>query len=319
MKSKGMLLAIVGWALVAAPGAHAANGPEVGANVGAMVPLSKFKDTVGGGAGATVGFYGGYRWDLTEALKISLIGQPQFTFAPGTEVTRNGATYGGGFGSMVIFTAGPKLTFQSGPVETYVSTQGGYYHDLTGMNDDTGGGFNAGGGVNYRLNDLTSVGLFGRYDYTTMNAAPWTTNTRQFVLAGIGVNHTFPVPQVAVAAPPPPVKRKIILRGVHFDFDKSNIRSDARPILDAAIATLKDDPNVRVAVEGYTDSTGSEEYNLGLSQRRAQAVVDYLVDGGIARSRLESKGMGESDPVASNDTEDGRAQNRRVELRVLGQ
>lgn len=315
MKLKGLLLTAAILSFVVAPAAHA-DGPEVGANVGAMIPLSKFKDTIDGDVGATVGFYGGYRWDLTEALKLSLIGQPQFTFAPGTERFNNGTRFGGGFGSMAIFTGGPKLTVVTGPVETYFTTQGGFYTDLTGANDDTGGGFNAGGGISYLINELTSVGLWARYDYSTMDATPTTTNTRQWILAGIGVNHTFPVPQVAVATAAP-VKRKMVLRGVNFDFDKSNIRSDARPILDAAIATLKDDPSVRVAVEGYTDSIGTEAYNQGLSQRRAQSVVDYLVAGGIARDRLQPVGMGESNPVASNDTEDGRAQNRRVELRVL--
>jgi len=315
-KSASLVAALM--SMIVVPAAHAADGPEVGANVGAIISLSKFRDTIDGNTGATVGFYGGYRWDLTEALKISLIGQPQFTFAPGTERFNDGVAFGGGFGSMVIFTGGPKLTYLTGPVETFFSVQGGFYHDLTGANSDTGGGANAGGGVYYRLDDLTSVGIWGRYDWSTMDANPETTNDRQFVLAGIGVNHTFPVPQVAMAAPPP-MKRKIVLRGVHFDFDKSNIRADARPILDAAIATLQEDPNVRVTVEGHTDSIGTEEYNMGLSQRRADSVVDYLVAGGIARSRLTAVGMGESDPVASNDTDDGRAQNRRVELRVVGE
>ena len=317
MRFKSTLLATALLSMVVVPAAYAANGPEVGANVGAMIPLSKFKDTVDGDVGTTVGFYGGYRWDLTEALKLSLIAQPQFTFAPGTEKFNDGVAFGGGFGSMVIFTGGPKLTLVTGPVETYFTTQGGFYKDLTGANDDTGGGFNAGGGVHYRIDDLTSVGVFARYDYSTLDASPTTSNTRQFVLAGLAVNHTFPVPQVAVAAPPAP-RRKIVLRGVHFDFDKSDIRTDARPVLDAAIAALKQDPSSRVAVEGYTDSVGSDAYNMGLSQRRAEAVVEYMVAGGIARSRLEPVGKGESDPVATNDTEDGRAQNRRVELRVLG-
>jgi len=70
-------------------------------------------------------------------------------------------------------------------------------------------------------------------------------------------------------------------------------------------------------VGGHTDSYGTEEYNMGLSVRRARAVADYLVAGGIDRSRLRVEGYGETQPVASNDTEDGRAQNRRVELSVI--
>src|SRR6185369_8732474 len=114
----------------------------------------------------------------------------------------------------------------------------------------------------------------------------------------------------------PAVKQKLVLRGVTFDFDKASLRPDARPVLDEAIATLKQHADVDVSVDGYTDSTGSESYNLALSQRRARTVADYLGKGGIAATRLQVKGFGEANPVASNDTEDGRAQNRRVELKI---
>ena len=109
-----------------------------------------------------------------------------------------------------------------------------------------------------------------------------------------------------------------MLRGVNFDFDKSAIRSDAAVILDEAVEILGEDRGVDVMVDGHTDAIGSDEYNLRLSLRRAQAVLDYLVRHGIERDRLESRGFGESRPVASNETEEGRAQNRRVELRVVG-
>jgi len=112
------------------------------------------------------------------------------------------------------------------------------------------------------------------------------------------------------------VKRKIVLRGVHFDFDKATIRPDARPVLDEAIGALKQAGNVTIITEGHTDSVGSPEYNQRLSERRARAVRDYMVSGGIAPTRIEAVGMGESKPVATNDTAEGRAENRRVELRV---
>jgi len=125
-----------------------------------------------------------------------------------------------------------------------------------------------------------------------------------------------------VAAPPPPppppvTKKKIVLRGVHFDFNKSNIRRDAAPILDEAAMTLKENPGIHVSVEGHTDGVGSVAYNLRLSDRRAESVKRYLVGKGVASDRLTTKGWGKSKPVASNDTADGRAQNRRVELVVL--
>src|SRR5262245_45278266 len=111
-------------------------------------------------------------------------------------------------------------------------------------------------------------------------------------------------------------KKQIVLRGINFDFDKSNIKPEAEPVLDAAVEVLKENPGVNVRVAGYTDSTGPEGYNQGLSERRAKSVKDYLVAHGIEASRLTAVGFGEADPVASNDTKDGRAQNRRVTLDV---
>jgi outer membrane protein OmpA-like peptidoglycan-associated protein len=105
---------------------------------------------------------------------------------------------------------------------------------------------------------------------------------------------------------------------VTFDFNSDEIRADARPTLDEAVLLLGDNRNVLVITEGYTDSIGSAEYNQALSVRRAEAVYRYLVNRGIAPERLTVEGYGESNPVASNDTEAGRAQNRRVELRVSG-
>jgi len=110
------------------------------------------------------------------------------------------------------------------------------------------------------------------------------------------------------------VAQKLVLRGVHFDFDKYNIRPGDAAVLDEAAATLKQNPNVTVNVNGYTDAIGTEAYNLKLSERRANAVVNYLVEQGISASRLIPQGFGKTNFVASNDTPEGRAQNRRVEL-----
>ncbi len=128
-----------------------------------------------------------------------------------------------------------------------------------------------------------------------------------------------PAPPPAPAPPAPVVKEKLVLRGVTFDFDKATLRAAASPVLDEAAHALAARPGARVVVEGHTDAVGSDAYNERLSQRRAQTVVDYLVHAGVARDRLEATGFGESRPVADNDTEDGRARNRRVELRVVGE
>jgi OOP family OmpA-OmpF porin len=128
-----------------------------------------------------------------------------------------------------------------------------------------------------------------------------------------------PVPTPTPAPPPPPVAKRIVLRGVNFDFDKSAIRPDSRPVLDEAVSVLDENPNVRISVEGHTDAFGTDIYNEKLSVRRAEAVFRYLVNHGIAPERMEVVGYGESRPVADNDTDSGRAQNRRVELHVVDQ
>lgn len=104
------------------------------------------------------------------------------------------------------------------------------------------------------------------------------------------------------------------LKGVNFDNDSATLRADASTTLDQAAESLKSWGNVKVEVAGHTDSRSSDAYNMSLSQNRANAVRDYLVGKGIAADRLTAKGYGESQPVADNATEDGRAQNRRVEL-----
>ena len=132
-----------------------------------------------------------------------------------------------------------------------------------------------------------------------------------------------PPSEPRVEAPPPPVReiKRFVLRGVNFDYDKANIRSDARAILDEAAQTLKDNPDITVSVEGHTDAIGSDSYNQALSERRAQAAKAYLVSKGIAASRLSTEGRGEQDPIADNmrngrDNPEGRAMNRRVEMKV---
>jgi OOP family OmpA-OmpF porin len=129
-----------------------------------------------------------------------------------------------------------------------------------------------------------------------------------------------PPPPPPPPPPPsrPPMHRKIVLRGVNFDFDKATIRRDAADVLDEAAEILRDQPNVDIAVDGHTDAIGGDAYNQKLSERRAAAVASYLAAHGVTASRLHTRGYGESHPVASNDTDEGRAQNRRVELNVVG-
>jgi len=123
-----------------------------------------------------------------------------------------------------------------------------------------------------------------------------------------------PPPVVAKAAPPPKGTKLATIAGTQFDFNKATIKPAGRDVLDKAVKTLRDNPEVRVVVEGHTDSIGSDAYNQKLSERRARAVGDYLISQGIAASRITTRGYGKSRPVASNKTEAGRAENRRAEI-----
>jgi len=135
------------------------------------------------------------------------------------------------------------------------------------------------------------------------------TATDTYDIAGSG---SAPVSVAAAAA----TKKTIVLRGINFDFDKAVIKPEFEGVLDAGADVLKENPGVRVQVAGYTDSVGTDAYNQGLSERRANAVRDYLASHGVDASRLTSVGFGEANPVADNGTADGRSQNRRVELNI---
>jgi len=114
-----------------------------------------------------------------------------------------------------------------------------------------------------------------------------------------------------------PIEERLILKGVHFESGSAALTPDSYAVLDQVVRSLMAYPEVRVEIRGYTDSVGSWEYNLNLSQKRAEAVKQYLVNSGIDPSRLIAKGYGEADPIASNKTAEGRAQNRRIEFRRL--
>ena len=143
------------------------------------------------------------------------------------------------------------------------------------------------------------------------------------LLAGI----SYTKPRVVDLPPPPPEpvpivrveeKKIVITQKIHFEFDKAVIRPISFHILDAVVDVLKRHPEIqKVQIEGHTDAVGSDEYNQRLSERRAKAVVAYLVQHGVSQSRLTAKGMGESVPIDTNDTALGRARNRRTEFTIL--
>ncbi|MTI22825.1 hypothetical protein E1176_17465 [Fulvivirga sp. RKSG066] len=107
------------------------------------------------------------------------------------------------------------------------------------------------------------------------------------------------------------------LNNIFFDFDKTTLKSESYVELDKVVEFLKNNPSLEIEIAGHTDDKGSDEYNLNLSQGRAQSVVDYLIGQGIDEFRLVARGYGETVPVATNTTDEGRATNRRVEFTVL--
>ena len=117
-----------------------------------------------------------------------------------------------------------------------------------------------------------------------------------------------------VAKPAEAIPRRLVLEGVNFDDNKAVLRPGEIAIIDQNAADLKEWGDIDVEVSGHTDNRGSDKHNMGLSQRRAEAVRTHLISKGISADRLTAKGYGKSQPIESNDTDEGRFKNRRVEL-----
>lgn len=130
-----------------------------------------------------------------------------------------------------------------------------------------------------------------------------------------------PAPAPVVEAAPVPVLITLNSSGTAlFDFDSANLTSAAKSELDKLAEEIKGYEKLdSVAITGHTDSSGSDQYNQGLSERRAASVKDYLVSDGLPADKITTSGKGESEPVESNATKEGRAKNRRVEIEITGE
>jgi OOP family OmpA-OmpF porin len=122
---------------------------------------------------------------------------------------------------------------------------------------------------------------------------------------------------VAVDAVGCPRTGPVVLRGVGFDSNAATLTPESRPELDGVAEDLRKHPRLRVELQGHTDSRGAEVYNFDLSQRRADAVRNYLITLGVSPDQLVARGYGETQPIADNETAEGRAENRRVVMSVI--
>ncbi len=113
------------------------------------------------------------------------------------------------------------------------------------------------------------------------------------------------------------ITQSMVLRGVNFENDSAVLTQEATGILDDAATSLRNQLNVRVAIGGHTDNVGNDAYNQALSEQRAESVKQYLISHGVDASRIEAAGYGETQTVASNDSSEGRAENRRVEFNLI--
>ncbi len=321
----------------------------IGVDLGAGIPVAEFQDAAK--LGGVVAPFVGYRlmsgnFALTPMVRTQFgffqAKDQDITFAAGEEprlgddrVIRRRIVESD-LQTLFAGTGGFRLSLLDETKEFFLGAHGGYYTDLGGGPvRGAGPGFSLELGFNYKVLENTQIGAFIRRDEAHMqaNLDPFNRDDNLEYLT-TGLSFIQRIPSAVAAAPPPPppppppaptpapepempeVQTKIVLRGVTFAFDSDRLSQEATPILDQAATTLKEAGEVSISVEGHTDSVGSNEYNLDLSRRRAESVRKYLETQGVDAARMTTRGFGEENPVATNDTSEGRAQNRRVELRV---
>ncbi len=237
--------------------------------------------------------------------------------------------YGGTLDGLFFFNRNP------GFAPFAVLGVGALHTDISGGFDETSTVVEAGLGFMRDIDDdgaKLRVEARHRWDFADLDV-PGVDDTfgDWVVMAGVSIPigarpqaAPAPRPVAEVVAPrpvptpePTPVTETVVLKGVNFCFDCDTLSEQAQRTLDGnAMALINKRPNATFEIAGHTDSVGSDSYNQDLSQRRAVSVRNYLVDQGVDADRMTANGYGESQPVADNSTESGRAQNRRVELRI---
>ena len=159
------------------------------------------------------------------------------------------------------------------------------------------------------------------HSYILTGDKPGYTSTRSSV-STMEIKRSDPDDTVNVTIYLDSIKNSFSVHNIYYDYDKATLRPESVASLDSVIHFLVDNPSITVEIYSYTDSKGKDEYNLALSQRRAQSVLDYLEKGGIDRNRLTAKGFGAKNAAAPNaldgkDNPEGRQLNRRTEFRII--
>jgi peptidoglycan-associated lipoprotein len=168
---------------------------------------------------------------------------------------------------------------------------------------------------NYTLVGETDGYLVKREEYSTMGKSVDPRTLKELV-TNITLDTLIVLDKIEI-------NRTFILKNIYFDFDMFNIRSDAAKELDKLVQLLSDNPSIKIELSSHTDSVGTYDYNLELSQKRAESSVGYLIEHGISPDRLKAKGYGETKPIARNTNPDGtdnpkgRDRNRRTEFKIL--
>lgn len=323
MKKTTLSIALAA-ALLGAAAAQASefDGGWVGAKIGSNRSGMTGVDTQ---SATSYGLEGGYNWNMGGYL----LGVDGFADSNGKKTHNPGAVnYGSsvyGLDAKLGLPAGKWLPFAK---LGYARTNGNGAASAVGGSD-----VHLGLGVEYKF--APSWSLLGEYTSGSGKSGATKLNNNNLSL---GVNYYFDTPAAAPApapvakeepkpAPAPaPVKetwktlleeKPVTIEGANFDFDSAKIRSSAVKKLSEVVEFAATYGNAQLEVSGHTDSIGKEEYNQKLSEKRANAVSEYLVKNGVAASRIVTKGYGETRPVADNKTAEGRAKNRRVEIRSV--
>lgn len=164
-----------------------------------------------------------------------------------------------------------------------------------------------------------TIAVPGPADYLlSVNAKGYFFRSHKFSVADVeGMHGPLRLEADEVCLTPLKMGKKIALRNIYFDTDKWEVKPESKVELEILIRVMRENPTIRVEISGHTDSRASEKHNQTLSENRARSTVNYLVDHGIDRKRFDIKGYGESQPCATNDTEEGMALNRRIEAKIV--